>query len=157
MLPYRHTQPGTVIRWALLASLPLLGLAFWLTPPPPPLIGALRLGVGLLLLASLLLFWSLTIEVTPGHFKLWFGPGLIRKSLPLAQIASWEPVNGLLAWGIHYGGRQRGWLYNVSGRRAVLLRLKNGSALMVGSDEPEAVCAAISEAHAALQAKEGRA
>ena len=104
--------------------------------------------------ASALLLWSMTLEVTESHFRFWFGPGLLRKSVPSVSVSSCEVVEGILAWGIHWAGK-RGWLYNVSGRRAVALTLSNGKTFMVGTDEPELVCEALAQAKAAFKAGEG--
>ena len=153
MTPYRHTQPGTVIRWAFLGGLlplPLLALL----PAGPALWIPLMAGVALLALLMLVLFWSLTLEVTPVHFRFSFGQGLIGRTLPLVRVAACEPVDGIRAWGIHWAGK-RGWLYNVSGTRAVAVTLSDGGRLMVGTDEPEALCAAVARAKAAFTAGEG--
>lgn len=152
---YQHTQAGTVVRWALLCGLaPLLAFP-WIMPSPMP-VPALATVLVLLISvpASVILLWSLTIEITATHFSFRLGPGFIRKTVPIVRIASCVPVDGILAWGIHWGGR-RGWLYNVSGRRAVALTLSDGKAFMVGTDEPERVCEAIGQAKAAFKAEEG--
>jgi hypothetical protein len=148
MESYRHTQPGTVVRWALLLGmLPLPCLSLMHVPHFPVL--PFYLVLFPLLLFSQILLWSLTIEINPGHFKFWFGPGLIRKTIPLVRVESCEPVDGIRAWGIHWGGK-RGWLYNVSGFRAVALTLHGGKRLMVGTDEPEKVCQAVAKAKSEL-------
>lgn len=152
MIPYRHTQPGTVIRWALLGGLlplPLLALL----PPGPILWVPLMAGLALLDLLMLALFWSLTVEVTSVHLAFWFGPGLISRRLPLVRVVTCEPVDGIRSWGIHWAG-QRGWLYNVSGLQAVAVTLSEGGRLMVGTDQPEALCAAVTQAKAAFAAVE---
>ena len=41
-----------------------------------------------------------------------------------------------------------GWQYNVSGRRAVELELPGGRTFTIGTDEPEALLAAIERARA---------
>ncbi len=46
--------------------------------------------------------------------------------------------------GIHL--TPEGWLYNVSGFRAVAVRLKSGKRFLLGTDEPERLCQAISRA-----------
>ena len=48
----------------------------------------------------------------------------------------------MYGWGIHL--TPRGGLYNVSGFRAVAVRLKGGKRFLLGTDEPERVCEAIS-------------
>lgn len=144
---YRHTQPGTVLRWALLLGLLPLPLVAWLAPALPllPLLAALAAVTAV----SAVLLWSLTVEVNAAHFKFWFGPGLIRKTVPLARIQSWEKIGGIRAWGIHWAGK-KGWLYNVSGFEAVALTLDNGQRFMVGTDEPDLLCEAVAKAKAAF-------
>jgi hypothetical protein len=138
---YRHTQAGTVIRWALLAGvLPLLALGWWPAFPWPALI-----GVAMVIVLSAALLWSLTIEISPVHFKFWFGPGLISKTVPLTDIAACDPVEKIWSWGIHWTGK-KGWLYNVSGFQAVAISLKNGRRFMVGTDEAASVCEALAKA-----------
>ena len=53
---------------------------------------------------------------------------------------------GLIGWGLRR--TRRGWLYNVSGFDAVLLRLTNGRSVMVGTDEPRRLKTAIERAQA---------
>ena len=43
---------------------------------------------------------------------------------------------------------RHGWLYNVWGRRAVELKLTDGSTFTIGSDQPEALLTAIEQARA---------
>jgi hypothetical protein len=150
MLPYRHTQAGTVVRWALLAGLLPLPTLLWLPASPFPIVVPVA-GLPLLSGVLVLLLWSLTVEVTPAHFKFWFGPGLIGKAVPLALVTACEPVDGIRAWGIHWAGK-RGWLYNVSGWRAVAVTLADGRRFMVGTDEPEQLCQAVAEARAQVAA-----
>ena len=44
-------------------------------------------------------------------------------------------------WGIRRG--RRGWAYNVSGNRGVLLQLENEKTLLIGSQRPDELAAAI--------------
>jgi hypothetical protein len=82
-------------------------------------------------------FSSLTLRVGEAAVEARFGPGWIRKKILLADIASVESVKNpwYYGWGIHYV--KRGWVYNISGFEAVELRLKNGSHLRFGTDEPD--------------------
>jgi len=148
---YSHTQSATVLRWLLPSSLLAMVPLMLMAGQAPEVVRGLFLLLALVTLAALAVFWTMTVEVTPVHFRFWFGPGLFRKSLPTALIATCEPVDGILAWGIHYAGK-RGWLYNVSGRKAVALALHDGRRLMVGTDEPEALCRAVLAAQAAFAA-----
>jgi hypothetical protein len=95
------------------------------------------LAVGVVMSISAVVFSSLTIRVEAGRLAWHFGPGIAKKSVPLATIAHTELTTTTIlnGWGIHY--TPRGWLYNVGGRRAVLVKLRDGSQFLLGSDEPE--------------------
>lgn len=128
MKTYQHTQPATTI----LISVGILFAVFLLTSVAvhPMIFGTMLLPI------SAWIFRSLTIEITDTHLTWYFGFGWPRKSVPLSEIASVEPIrtgfwNG---WGIHY--TPRGWLYNVSGYGAVAVRLRNGKQFCLGTDEP---------------------
>lgn len=138
MADYRHRQLG----WVILGSLG--GAAVALSVPLALAgLGSIAGAVALVLGATATLFASLTVTVDDRELRFWFGPGLIRKTLPLAHIRSWRPVESswLLGWGIRVYGR--GVLYNVSGLRAVEILLRDGTELRIGTDEPEALAAAL--------------
>lgn len=102
-------------------------------------------GICLLALAPLmvLVFGSLTVTVDGEVFQFVMGSGLIRKRVPLTTLRSWKVVKSpwYYGWGIRrYPG---GWLYRVSGLQTVELQLVSGKQFRVGSDEPEALCAAL--------------
>lgn len=133
MTTYSHTQRGKVILVAMTLSAVAMALGALKLPP-------LFIGVPILALVGWL-FHSLTIEVADGELRLRFGPGLIRKRIPLDQIVSAEPVrtNIIEGWGIHLS--RFGWLYNVSGFDAVAVKLKNGQHFALGTDEPTVLAA----------------
>jgi len=91
------------------------------------------------------LFHSLTIEITDRTLGWQFGPGWIRKSVPLAEIVYAAPVRTGPSWGIHWSPRL-GWLYNVSGWDAVLVTLRSGKKFALGTDEPQILAARLAEA-----------
>jgi hypothetical protein len=64
----------------------------------------------------------------------------------LADIASVRPipVRWWYGWGIHV--TPHGWLYNVSGWKAVEITLCHGDRFCLGTDEPENLLKAIQEA-----------
>lgn len=143
---YHHKQPGTVIVACCCAVIPIpFVLAAW-TSGVPPLFWALWAG-GLLLV--ILLFASLTVEIAGGHLRIRFGIGLIRKRWPLDEIEGCRPsrTSWLYGWGIRK--IPGAWLYNVSGLDAVELKMKSGKAVRIGTDGPQALCAALEEALAA--------
>ena len=144
---YEHTQSGWPIRWAFLAlalGLPLLFLAPGVGEHPSPRIVVL---VGAAVAALLGWIWgSLTVRIAEGRVQLHFGPGWPRKSWPLEDIAAVEVTRTSFVdgWGVHR--TRRGWLYNVSGYDAVALELKDGRTVLVGTDEPRRLRAALQRA-----------
>ena len=133
---YQKTQRATLI--LSLVLLAFLGFVFAATASSP-----LVWIVGLVLAVIAYLFSSLTIRVDEELVQWHFGPGFLRKSISLAEIASVESVRNKwwYGWGIRYTAH--GWLYNVSGLDAVQLRLTSGRAVRLGTDEPARLCQAI--------------
>jgi hypothetical protein len=139
MNTYRHTQCGTlIVVWMLVMSLFFAALT---------LLGhrALLVAVPIMLVCGWL-FHSLTIEIDERELRWRFGPGLIRKSVPLNQIASARPVrtNFIEGWGIHWS--RFGWLYNVSGRDAVAITLRSGKQFALGTDDAPSLVAHLTAA-----------
>ena len=137
---YRHTQPG----WVLVLVLVAAALVVTASMPKEALPSA-RVPLVLLGLV-LLLFLALTVEVDVESIRLWFGPGVIRRKIPLAEVRSWRAVRNpwYCGWGIRVG--PRGMLWNVSGFDAVELDLAGGRHFRIGTDEPEALVKAITQA-----------
>jgi hypothetical protein len=102
--------------------------------PVPPAVPVL---VAAILVGCAVVFSAVTIQITDRVLAWHFGPGLFRKAVPLADIAAAEvaQIGWLDGWGIHL--TRRGWLYNVSGFRAVLVTQANGKSFLLGTDEPE--------------------
>jgi hypothetical protein len=140
MPPYRHTQIGYVTIGALgVACLLIMYLMFGRADG----ITWHQVVTLVMLLACLLTFSTMTIEIRDGFLSWWFGFGLIRKSVPLVDLVrgSLVHIKWYHGWGIHLTGN--GWLYNVSGFRAVALRRSDGTSFQLGSDEPEVLLAAV--------------
>jgi hypothetical protein len=143
-MTYHHAQWG----WAVIAgSVAGFGLALLVTmslsastlAAVPWLVVAL---FGLLAL-GLLTYATLSVDVDSVEVRVRFGIGLIRKSIPLTDIARCEVVRtpSWWGWGIHW--TPSGWLYNVSGRAAVRLEMSTQRPVMIGSDEAERLKEAI--------------
>jgi hypothetical protein len=104
-------------------------------------------GLVLVVVAALTgwLFTSMTVTVTNDDVGWRFGPGLVERRLPLAEIKGVRVVR--LPWysgiGIHFTAN--GWLYNVASGAVVQLEARDGGRVNLGSPEPEALCAAIAE------------
>jgi hypothetical protein len=130
---YRHTQiagwmfvmligTGVFVAWVLMAA------------DAPAAAAWSSLAI---ILACAVLFGSLTVEIDHDALRFWFGPGVLRKRIPLSEIAACRTVRN--KWWYGWGIRRipSGWLYNVSGLGAVELTLMSGTKLRVGTDEPE--------------------
>ena len=136
---YRHTQYGRLII-TVIAAVCLLQLIIGLTVTKYVLVALPILA------AAGWLFHSLTIEITGSELHWRFGPGLIRKHVPLGEITAAEPVrtNFLEGWGIHWS--RFGWLYNVSGYDAVAITLRGGKRFALGTDQPHELTRALQPA-----------
>jgi hypothetical protein len=101
------------------------------------------LVVASILLVTLILFASLTVEVTDAEVRLSFGPGVIRKSFQVDEIRDVRVVQNPwhYGWGIHM--TPHGWLFNVAGPGAVELTFDSDTKVRIGSDEPSRLMAAI--------------
>ena len=150
--PYRHTQIGYPI---------LAGMALGTLTQARALIRDKRSSrprrwlyvPGLLAFTALMLAFSrLTVMVDEGRVSVGFGGGLARRRFELHTIeaASAVKVPWLAGWGIRL--TPQGWLYNAWGRGAVQLRFAGGRRFTIGTNEPEALLAAIERAREGLVA-----
>jgi hypothetical protein len=100
---------------------------------------------GIVLLITLALFYKLTIRIDDETLCASFGVGIIRKRVPIAEIAGCEPIRirWWYGWGIHL--TPYGWLYNVAGWNAVALTLRNGRKFALGTYDPQGLAAAIEQ------------
>lgn len=136
--------------WALLASsvvpVLLLGTVAITSRTWFPLVALLPL------LSLMLVFASLTVEVSDSEVTARFGMGLFRRRVPLGDVVSIQPIttSWLHGWGIRAipGGR----LYNVSGTDAVELVLADGRKLWIGTDDREGLLTALGGVRGALPA-----
>jgi hypothetical protein len=96
-------------------------------------------ALGVLFICAVL-FATLTVEIRERVLEVKFGPGIISKKFPLVNIEDCKVVKNpwYYGWGIRF--ISKGWLYNVSGLKAVEIRLKNGKLYRIGTDEPEKLC-----------------
>ncbi len=141
MYRYLHTQVGYVILGSL-ALILLIGVSIALAEGVPRA-GVVVLAVVVLILA---LFYSLNVRIDEEVIEIRFGPGIIRKSFRLKDIESCRTVKNHWShgWGIHMV--PGGWLYNVSGWYAVEIVLRGGQKHRIGTDVPDDLCRAISDA-----------
>lgn len=145
-MAYQHTQNGWPIRIAFAAT----ALGFALMASTQPLSGATprtALAIGALGAVAIGLIWSrMTIAIDSERLRWSFGFGWPRFSLPLADIRSIELTRTTFwqGWGIHR--TRQGWLYNIAGSQAVVVTRKDGKNLLLGTDEPKRLKAAVERA-----------
>jgi hypothetical protein len=138
---YRHTQRGTLMLAASLAAAVLSGSMGYLYPWSSVrwLLGALAIGF----VVMAWLFSSLTVEVNEHEVSWYFGPGIWKYQIALAEIEHSQAVRN--NWSSGFGIRMRpGFrLYNVSGLDAVELRLKTGDVRRIGTDDAQGLAAVL--------------
>ncbi|MEM6927610.1 MAG: hypothetical protein AAF602_11815, partial [Myxococcota bacterium] len=139
MIRYSHTQIGWLTSGLLgLFTLAMIGLALNLG-------GLLWVAVAILGLA-MGTFSTLTVRIDPTHLTVRFGPGPLRRRIALDRIAAFGTVVNSPLWGWGIRLVPGGWMWNVSGLQAVELRFHDGAVFRVGTDEPDALCRALTEA-----------
>ncbi|MFC4160146.1 hypothetical protein [Chitinimonas lacunae] len=140
---YHHRQSGRWL-WSLMAvlTLAILLLMSVVARREPGLVWLLGglCAVNLLIVAA---FSSFTIEIDQHELRWRFGGGWFRRRARLADLqdATITRTRWIDGWGIRL--TRRGWLYNIVGLDAVLVRRRDGSSFLLGSDEPERLAAAI--------------
>lgn len=98
------------------------------------------------IVAAFVLFGWLEVVVDERVIDVRFGVGLVRRRIELAQVVRCEPIRTRLWWGWGLHWTPSGWLYNVSGRAAVRVELNGERAVMIGSDDAQALTRAIEAA-----------
>ena len=138
MTRYQHTQIGHAIVWSLLAIILIVNGGLGHHAPP--------LAVSIMLLVCLILFYRLNVTIDDEMLCASFGPGIIRKRVPLVDIVSCEPIRirWWYGWGIHV--TPCGWLYNVSGFDAVAITLRDSRKFALGTDDPHGLTAGVRDA-----------
>jgi hypothetical protein len=128
---YRHTQVGHTTM--IILGIALAGILYWTALTPRPALIAAAVIIGL----AFVLFSTLTVIVRDQTVEVFFGPGLIRRRIPLDRIREVETVRTpwYYGWGVRL--TPSGWLWNVSGLGGVELRFNDGSRFRIGSDEPQ--------------------
>lgn len=138
---YSRKQPGTTILWVV--GLIVVGLLVALGPAAAHPV--LLVVFGLLVLIAVV-FSSLTVQVTASSLLFWFGPGVLRKQVSLAEVEQVKPVRNPWYWGIGWRFTPVGTLYSVSGLDAVEITMKDGSRFRLGTDQPERLARALESA-----------
>ena len=102
--------------------------------------------VSVALVGLSILFFNLTVKVNKREVVWYFGPKFWRKSLPISEVVECSVVQNSFLNGFGIRDIGTGWLYNVSGLLAVEMKLKSGSVIRLGTNEPEFLKNAIESA-----------
>jgi hypothetical protein len=150
---YRHTQ----IAWTLIVLVVAVVLAEFtivtFSGPQGTLSLALSGAVVAVAAVMLALFSTLTVAVDDRAVRLWFGFGSLRREVVLADVRAVRRVRNhwYAGWGVRV--IPNGRLYNVGGLDSVELEMDDGRVVRVGTDQPDALLAAV---QAALELEAGR-
>ena len=139
MTAYRHRQ-NSIPALLSLVVVPLLFLFLWFRSPE-----AWPVMMVVLLFATviLVLFSSLTVEVSDGELAWHFGPNFWRNRLALSDIVNIETTHLPWWYGSGIKWTREGWMYLVSGGPAIKLRLKDGSVIRIGTNDPHGLAAVL--------------
>ena len=142
---YRHTQVGALVLWPMgTGLLVVLGVLASGALDHPPAARVLT-SVAIVLVALLLLFHSLTVDVTDEGVLASFGVGLIRKRFPAGRISGARVVRNHWYYGLGIRLTPHGWLFAVSGLDAVEIDLPDKRRFRIGTDDPRGLIAAIEQ------------
>lgn len=96
--------------------------------------------VSVLLLVSCFTFYNITIVVSQTQVSFKMGIGLFGKTYQLSDIRQCRPVSNSMFLGVGIKMLPNGWLYNVSGIKAIELQFKSKySIVRIGTNKPEEI------------------
>ena len=91
-------------------------------------------------LICVLTFYQLTITVNETQISFKLGIGLLNKKYKISDLKSCKPVTNSVISGIGIRMLSNGWLYNVTGLKAVELQFKNKKSIIrIGTNRPEEI------------------
>jgi hypothetical protein len=142
---YRHTQVGWTLIVLVAAAVVAEIVLVIVLAPESALALSLSGGLAAILAVLLVLFSTLTVTVDDVAVRLAFGLESLRREVLLDEIA--EVRRARNAWWAGWGVRviPNGRLYNVGGLDAVELELDSGRVVRIGTDEPDALLAAVKQ------------
>jgi len=147
-MKYEHTHFGWVTLGSLGGGLLFCLISYFCLGYKP-----VFLLPAAILLVAVVLFPTLSVRLDDERLVCSFGFGLITRTIAIADIAAAEAVSNKWYWGWGIRITPRGWLWNVSGLKAVELTFQNGKHFRIGTDNPEQLAGALNQsiAHLALQ------
>ena len=130
---YQHKQIGTAL--LLVMGVVILFVSLIALDKNSEVIWPLIIIVGLISF----LFHSLNIKVNTSEINWSFGPGFWKKSVKLEAVNSVRVINTKWYYGLGIRYIPSGWLYTVSGTKAIQLELKDGSKINLGTNDPDSL------------------
>jgi len=142
----KFTQFGTfsiiVIGFAIILCIVLMIVAGLNNIAPIGIMGVCILTLVFFLLS----FYKLTITTDNTYIRFSLGIGIIAKEYLISDIQSCKSVSNNPMYGVGIRKIKNGWLYNVSGLKAIEIKFKNsGSILRIGTDRPDEIAEIISK------------
>ena len=125
MFSYKKFQPGWVILITFTIVMVLLTLSYIKQWGSNPLDKGGYIFMMLLFGTLLLMFYGMTIIITDSQILIRLGIGLITRKINLSEIISADTKKYPVYFGYGIRITPGGILYNVNGRHAVEIRLKN--------------------------------
>ncbi|KZN37760.1 hypothetical protein N474_00275 [Pseudoalteromonas luteoviolacea CPMOR-2] len=106
-------------------------------------IGVLAFGIILLLVAFV--FYGLTIKVDNADKQIswWFGPGVAKKTLNFDDIDEVKAVTNSFSHGIGMRISHDGWVYSVSGFKAIEVSMSDGTKYRLGTSDQHGLLEAL--------------
>lgn len=91
----------------------------------------------IIFIVAAMLFITLTVKVHHKRVTWFFGPFILKKSLPISKIESVKQIE--TKWYYGYGVRhlKKGKLFTVSGFTAVEITKKDGEVVILGTNQPQ--------------------
>lgn len=130
--------------WGLIEQI-IIGKPWGNNPGPDWMVWLswLLFGVGL----PMFFWWmKLEVEVWTDHIQIRFRPfanrRIIYSEIERIQARTYSPIKEYAGWGVK-GWSNKKMAYNVSGNQGVELFLSDGKTVMIGSQKPKALAAAI--------------
>ncbi len=135
MVAYKEFQFGTLLAVSLGLTEILMVYLFVNHLGTSPMNLGIFLFISVIMGISFLLFYGMTTVVYQDRIAVWFGVGIIRKSVDLATVHAVEIVKNpwYYGWGIRF--IPHGMLYNVSGSDGVELKLEGGKIIRIGTKD----------------------
>jgi hypothetical protein len=127
---YRHVQVGWLMLLVLGGTSITIGLSYWKTR------SIMMFVLLVLALLATFVFSHMSVVADDVGLEVRLACGVIKRSISWRQVerAYEKEVGWVTGWGIRR--INNGWLYNVSGNKAIALKLINSQEFWIGTDDP---------------------